>query len=332
MPSYLVTGGCGFIGTHLCRDLLRDGHQVRVIDDLSTGRRENLPDGAELFEGDISDRYCLDAGLAGIDGCFHLAAIASVARGVSDWLGTNRVNLGGAIGLLDAIANLPDGHRPPVVYASSAAIYGNAPNSGSAPVLPVVEGLRPRPLSAYGADKFAMEMHAGVASHLHGIPTVGLRFFNVYGPLQDPASPYSGVISIFCDRLRAGRPVEIYGDGTQTRDFVYVADAVAALRAAMQRRPDGAPVFNVCTGQATSIRALAEAIGALRGRRPELVFHPARAGDIAHSLGDPTQAEAALGFVAGTRLPTGLASVLDWLDAADALPEQGANGQKQADP
>jgi UDP-glucose 4-epimerase len=210
-----------------------------------------------------------------------------------------------------------------VVYASSAAIYGDSP------VLPVPESLRPRPLSAYGADKFAMELHAGVATHLHGIPTVGLRFFNVYGPLQDAGSPYSGVISIFCDRLRAGRPVEIFGDGSQTRDFVHVADAVAALRAAMQRMPQGAPVFNVCTGQPTTIRALAEAIGALRGRRPDLVFRPARAGDIAHSLGDPKQAAAALGFVAGTGLPTGLSAVLDWLDA---LPEQRPNGHEQAGP
>jgi NAD(P)-dependent dehydrogenase (short-subunit alcohol dehydrogenase family) len=113
MPSYLVTGGCGFIGAHLCRSLLADGNQVRVIDDLSTGRRDNLPDGVEFFEGDISDQYCLDAGLAGIDGCFHLAAVASVARGVADWLGTHRVNLRGAIVLFDAIARLPGGRRPP---------------------------------------------------------------------------------------------------------------------------------------------------------------------------------------------------------------------------
>jgi UDP-glucose 4-epimerase len=309
MPSYLVTGGCGFIGAHLCRSLLADGHQVRVLDDLSTGRRENLPDGAEFFEGDISDQYCLDAGLAGIDGCFHLAAIASVARGVTEWLGTNRVNLVGTIGLFDAIVKLPGGARPPVVYASSAAVYGDAQP------LPIIEDTAKRPLSAYGADKYAMELHAGVATHVHGIPTVGLRFFNVYGPMQDPASPYSGVISIFCDRLRNGRKIDIHGDGTQLRDFIYVADAVAALRAAMLRQPPGSKAFNVCTGNGTTIRALAETIGALRSVRPELVFGPPREGDIHRSVGSPALAREMLGLAAATPLPTGLAATLAWLDA-----------------
>jgi UDP-glucose 4-epimerase len=308
MPSYLVTGGCGFIGAHLCRSLLADGNQVRVIDDLSTGRRDNLPDGVEFFEGDISDQYCLDAGLAGIDGCFHLAAVASVARGVADWLGTHRVNLRGAIVLFDAIARLPGGRRPPVVYASSAAVYGDARP------LPLDEATEKRPLSAYGADKYATELHAGVATHVHGIPTVGLRFFNVYGPRQDPASPYSGVISIFCERLRTGRAIDVFGDGGQTRDFVYVADAVAALRAAMRVMPAGAPAFNVCTGHATSIRALAGTIGALRSVRPELVFRPARGGDIRDSLGSTARMQEALGLTPATPLPVGLAAVLDWLD------------------
>jgi UDP-glucose 4-epimerase len=309
MPNYLVTGGCGFIGAHLCRALLRDGHRVRVLDDLSSGRRENLPADAELIEGDIADPHCLEAGLAGADGCFHLAAIASVAAGVADWIGTNRVNLGGAIALFDAIAKLPGGRRPPVVYASSAAIYGDARQ------LPVDEATPPRPLSAYGADKCAMEHHAGVATHLHRIPTVGLRFFNVYGPMQDPASPYSGVISIFCDRLRAGQPITIFGDGEQTRDFVAVADAVAALRAAMARVPANAPVFNVCTGAAITVRALADTIGALCGVMPRIVAQPPRHGEIRHSLGSPARARDVLGLTAATTLRDGLVPVLDWLDA-----------------
>jgi UDP-glucose 4-epimerase len=309
MPSYLVTGGCGFIGAHLCRSLLRDGHQVRVLDDLSSGRRANLPDGVELIVGDIADPSCLAAGLAGVDGCFHLAAIASVAAGVADWAGTNRVNLGGAIALFDAIAKAPGAARVPVVYASSAAVYGDARD------LPVTEAVPKRPLSAYGADKYAVELHAGVATHLHGIPTVGLRFFNVYGPMQDPASPYSGVISIFCDRLRARQPVTIFGDGEQTRDFVTVADAVAALRAAMQRLPDGAPAFNVCSGTAISIRTLAATIGDLLGQAPELVFRPARDGEIRHSLGAFEHARAALGLAVPTSLRDGLEPVLAWLAA-----------------
>jgi UDP-glucose 4-epimerase len=312
MASYLVTGGCGFIGTHLCRSLLRDGHRVRVLDDLSTGRHENLPPGAELFEGDISDPFCLDAGLAGVDGCFHLAAIASVARGMTDWAGTNRVNLAGAIHLFETIAKLPDGRRPPVVYASSAAVYGDAPD------LPITEASPARPLSAYGADKRAMELHAAVAAHSHGIPTVGLRFFNVYGPLQDPSSPYSGVISIFCDRVLAGQPVTLFGDGGQTRDFVDVADAVIALRAAMQRLPPGAPVCNVCTGVATSVRELAETIAALHGATPRFVEKPRREGEIRHSLGSSKLARALLDLPPPKPLRDGLRAMLDWLAAASS--------------
>ncbi|MBS0561613.1 MAG: NAD-dependent epimerase/dehydratase family protein [Proteobacteria bacterium] len=309
MPRYLVTGGCGFIGAHLCRALLRDGHAVRVLDDLSTGRRENLPDGAELLVGDVADPACLEPALAGIDGCFHLAAVASVARAAADWLGTNRVNLGGAIALFDAIAKLPPTLRPPVVYASSAAVYGEPA------ALPIAENAEKHPLSAYGVDKFAMELHAAVAAAVHGLRVVGLRPFNVYGPMQDPLSSYSGVISIFCDRIARGRPVEVFGDGAQTRDFVFVADVVAALTAAMALQPEGAPVFNVCTGTGTSIRTLAETIAALCGRRPQLVFRPERGGEIRRSVGSPDLARASLGLPLPTPLREGLGAVLRWAEA-----------------
>src|SRR5580658_5449763 len=212
--TYLVTGGAGFIGSHLCDALVADGHAVRVLDDLSTGKRANLPAGAELIEGDIADPAAVRQAVAGVDACFHLAAIASVARGVDDWLGTHRANLTGTITLFDELRRQP---RPvPVVYASSAAIYGDCAD------LPIKESATKHPLSAYGADKYGCELHARVASHVHGVPTVGLRFFNVYGPRQDPRSPYSGVISIFCERLAAGRSVTVDGDGLQSRDFVYV--------------------------------------------------------------------------------------------------------------
>ena len=222
--TYLVTGGAGFIGSHLCDALVRDGHAVRVLDDLSTGRRANLPLGVELIEGDVADPAAVRAAVAGVDGCFHLAAIASVARGVEDWLGTHRANLTGTITLFDEVRRQP---RPvPVVYASSAAVYGDCAD------LPITEAATKRPLSAYGADKYACELHAVVASHVHHVPTVGLRFFNVYGPRQDPRSPYSGVISIFCERVRRGVAIDIFGNGGQTRDFITVADVVVALRAA----------------------------------------------------------------------------------------------------
>ena len=223
MSLYLVTGGAGFIGSHLCDALIGRGDSVRVLDDLSTGHRANLPDGVDLVVGDIADPETASRATAGVDGCFHLAAIASVERGINDWLGTHRANLTGAIAIFEAIRR--HGTKVPVVYASSAAVYGDSRT------LPIPETAERRPLSAYGADKLGCELHAVTASHVHGIPTVGLRFFNVYGPRQDPKSPYSGVISIFCERILNGMPIQIYGDGAQTRDFIHVSDVVAALLA-----------------------------------------------------------------------------------------------------
>ncbi len=244
MTAWLVTGGAGFIGSHLCEGLLARGDTVRVLDDLSTGTRENLAPGVQLIEADVADQAVMRDAVGGVAGCFHLAAVASVERGITDWLGTHRTNLTGAITLFDAISRLPT--RIPVVYVSSAAVYGDAAT------VPIAEEAACRPLSAYGADKYGCELHARVASHVHGIPTVGLRLFNVYGPRQHPHSPYSGVISIFSEHIRRGAPIDIFGDGKQTRDFVYVADVVVAMLAAMRVQPAGAPVFNVCTGIPTS--------------------------------------------------------------------------------
>jgi UDP-glucose 4-epimerase len=280
---YLITGGAGFIGSHLCEALVAQGMHVRVLDDFSTGNRSNLqtlPPGVRVIEGDVADPRTVRLAVEGITGCFHLAAIASVARGVTDWRDTHRVNLTGAVTLFEAMSRLPE--RPPVVYASSAAVYGAAEP-------PLTEETPARPLSAYGADKYGCELHARVASLVHRVPTTGLRFFNVYGPRQDPASPYSGVISIFFDRLSKGEPIDIFGDGTQTRDFVYVGDVVAAMLAAMRRlmhsvRCDAA-VHNVCTGRATTILELARLIAA---GRPVMMQHcPPRAGEIRHSWGSP---------------------------------------------
>jgi UDP-glucose 4-epimerase len=303
MAKYLVTGGCGFIGSHLCEALLADGNHVRILDDLSTGRLANKPPAAELIEGDVADAALVARVMAGIEGCFHLAAIASVERGNEDWLGSHRANLTGAITVFDA-ARRAGGAPIPVVYASSAAVYGDNP------AVPLAEDAAPRPLSAYGADKLGCELHARVAFHVHGVPNVGLRFFNVFGPRQDPKSPYSGVISIFCDRLRAGQEIAIFGDGLQTRDFVYVGDVVAALLAAMRVMPKGSPIFNVCTGRSTSVLDLAETIGALCGAAPRIALHPPRAGEIRVSLGDPGAAARVLGVAAATDLRTGLQRTL----------------------
>lgn len=302
MKTYLVTGGCGFIGSHLGDALRAAGHGVRVLDDLSTGSRRNLPLGAVLIEGDIADPGCARTALEGVDGCFHLAAIASVERGRREWLATHRTNQGGTVALLEAIARLAC--PIPFVYASSAAVYGEGAD------LPIVETAAKAPLSAYGVDKLGSEMHAAVASRLHRIPTTGLRFFNVYGPRQDPSSPYSGVVSIFLDRLPRGAAVEIFGDGLQTRDFIHVSDVVIALRRAMARATTEARVFNVCTGTAVSVRDLAHAIAAACGRTAELRFHPGRGGDIRHSLGSPAEARAALDLPPPRSLRTGLAETL----------------------
>ena len=240
--------------------------------------------------------------LLGVAGCFHLAAVASVERGIADWLGTHRTNLTGAITVFDAAKTT----RTPMVYASSAAVYGAA-------TIPITEVTERRPLSAYGADKLGCELHARVAGHVHGIPTVGLRFFNVYGPRQDPQSPYCGVISIFCERLRRGAPIDIFGDGEQTRDFVYVADVVTALLAAMNLASPDALVFNVCTGVATTVLDLAQTIAELAGARLDLRYRPPRAGEIRYSTGSPSLSRKTLGLPEPMDLRTGLGKVLDWL-------------------
>lgn len=303
MANWLVTGGCGFIGSHLVETLQTRGDRVRVLDDLSTGRRENLPPGVEVIVGDVADaalvRDCLD----GMDGCFHLAAVASVQRGNEDWLGTHKTNLTGAIAVFDAARRA----RPaalPVVYASSAAVYGDNPK------VPLGETADRVPLSAYGCDKLGCELHAKVAWAVHGVPTTGFRFFNVYGPRQDPASPYSGVIAIFAHKIAADLPVSIFGDGGQVRDFVYVTDVVRHLVAAMDRRKSGAEVYNVCTGRATTVLDLANVIGGIVGHAPRIVFMPPRTGDIRISIGDPEKARAAFGFAADTLIADGLRSTL----------------------
>lgn len=305
MATYLVTGGCGFIGSHLADALVAAGHKVRIVDDLSTGKRENAPAQAEIIVGDIADVALMRRAMEGVDGCFHLAAIASVQRGNEDWLGTHRANLTGAITAFDLARTCNPRGPVPVVYASSAAVYGDNPN------LPLKETSETRPLSAYGADKLGCELHARVAWVVHKVPSVGFRFFNIYGPRQDPKSPYSGVIAIFADRVKAGETITINGDGGQYRDFVYVADVVRHLVAAMQRMEPGARVFNICTGRSTTVLDLAQLIARLAGRNdPKIEHGPARVGDIRESLGDPSAAKAAFGFTADTLIADGLKPTL----------------------
>lgn len=305
MARFLVTGGAGFIGSHLVGALLDQGHAVRVLDDLSTGYRENLPARVEFMHGDVTHPRIVEQAFEGVDACYHLAAIASVVRSNCDWLRTHQVNLTGTINIFDQARRLRPRKEIPVIYASTAAVYGDTG------IVPIGEDGPVAPLSAYGADKRACELHACVAGQVHGIATVGLRFFNLYGPRQDLRSPYSGVIALFADRLAHREPVEIFGDGEQVRDFTYVGDAVSALIRALPAARASAPVFNVCTGEGTTVRDLAETITALYRTEFVACHRPARLGDVRLSIGDPRRAAEQLGFKARTRLGDGLAITLD---------------------
>ena len=304
MADWLVTGGAGFIGSHLVDALLRRGERVRVLDDLSSGHRGNLSLRAELAVGDVTDPRAVARAAAGVRGVFHLAAIASVAQATERWAQTHAVNQTGTVTVLEAARRIG---ALPVVYASSAAVYGETGGG------PIPEDQPTRPCSAYGCDKLGSELHAAVASRSFGVPTTGLRFFNVYGPRQDGASPYSGVISAFRHAIGSGRTLVLNGDGRQTRDFVFVADVVTALVAAMDRlraAPSGAApvprVFNVCTGRTTSIIELARTLCEMEGQAASFRHGPPRVGDILHSHGDPRLLADTIGVECCTAIRTGL--------------------------
>jgi len=301
MKSFLVTGGCGFIGSHLVDSLLADGHRVRIIDNLSTGKLENVPSHCEIVLGDITDSLLVKESMKDMDACFHLAAIASVQESNENWIRTHQVNQTGTINVLDASRK----YQTPVVYASSAAVYGDNAE------IPLKENSRLRPLTGYGADKLGSEQQALVASLVHGVPTVGMRFFNVYGPRQNPDSPYSGVISIFVDRLLKGKSLTIFGDGEQTRDFIYVADVVCFLRAAMSKISRTSSVFNVCTGKSVTVNQLARMIMSITGNSVSLNHQMSRKGDIRVSVGDPGYAKQKLSVTANKTLIKGLINLIE---------------------
>lgn len=306
MALYLVTGGCGFIGSHLCYALLDAGHRVRVLDNLSTGVLGNVPSDVEMVRGSVANPDLVHEVMTGATGCFHLAAIASVEQSTRDWFDTHQTNLSGTIAVLQAASRARP--RPiPVVYASSAAVYGHNKQ------LPLVESARAMPRSPYGADKYSCELQGRVAFNIFGVSTAGLRFFNVYGPRQRPDSPYSGVISIFCDRILRKRPIVIFGDGVQTRDFIFVTDVTAALLASMQNVQGRCDVFNVCTGRATSILELGEVLGELCGYKADIVFKPPRPGEIIHSRGNPSRIKRELAFHPSISLHSGLRQTLEWI-------------------
>lgn len=294
----VVTGGCGFIGSHLTEALVASGSDVTVLDNLSTGTKSNLPPQAKLVVGDVADAALVTELVAKADLVFHLAAVASVELCERDAENSHRTNFTGTQNVMDAANASPK--KPLVVYASSAAVYGDNPN------LPLSEDAQTAPLGNYGIDKLASEIYA----RDHNIRSVGLRFFNVFGPRQDPRSPYSGVISIFTDRTLAGQALTFYGDGEQTRDFINVADIVKLLLAA-SKHTGGPIVANGCTGKATSLKQLVATISDIVKRSPATSHAAAREGDIRHSLGNPALAETLLGFSATTSLKDGLTALIN---------------------
>lgn len=286
MGKFLVTGGCGFIGSHLVDNLINDGHKIIVLDNFSTGKIENLNKKSDLVVGDICNPETVNRCMKNIDGCFHLAAIASVQKSVEEWAETHKVNLTGCINIFNAAKN----KKIPVVYASSAAVYGHNID------IPLHEESITKPINAYGADKLGCELHAKVASVVHEIPSIGFRFFNIYGPRQDPLSPYSGVISIFKERISHNQSITIYGDGEQTRDFVFVGDVIHCLRVGMENTQLSPTVFNVCTGKKTSVKQLAKTVMHITGNNVPIDYRDARKGDILTSVGDSQKAKKLLGI------------------------------------
>lgn len=317
MKKYLVTGGAGFIGSHLVDALLAQGHSVIVLDDCSTGRLENIypgyvassqqqpmRDNLTFVKGSIADQALVLQCLQGVAGCFHLAAHLGMVVCKEDWLGTHLINLSATVSLFDAVQKIynQSGKMIPVVYASSCAVYGDLGQ------LALHEELKLQPLSAYGADKLGCELHAHVANVIYGIPTVGLRFFNVYGPRQRPDTIDSGVIPIFIDRIKKGLPLTVYGTGEQTRDFVHVSDVVQHCLFFMKTIENKSAIFNVCSGRAISVNALIALLRQLSGEPFSVDYAALRAGDIADALGDPAKAKTA-GIVSQMSFAEGLSQL-----------------------
>jgi nucleoside-diphosphate-sugar epimerase len=305
MASYLVTGGAGFIGSHIAHELLRRGERVRVADSFITGKRENLAPlaGVELVEGDLADLAVAQRAVAGMDYVLHQAAIPSVPRSVQDPITSNRANIDASVNVL--VAARDAGVRR-VVYAGSSSVYGNAAT------LPKVETMGTAPLSPYALQKLVAEQYCQMFTQLYGLQTVTIRYFNVFGPRQDPSSPYSGVISLFIRALVEGRPPTIYGDGGQTRDFTYVANVVDGVLRACTAPDASGEVINVATGGRISLNDLFRALKALTGASVEPIYADTRAGDVRDSQADITKARRLLGYQPTVALEQGLEQTVAW--------------------
>ncbi|MGN8277480.1 NAD-dependent epimerase/dehydratase family protein [Pseudomonas sp. SMN5] len=301
----LITGGAGFIGSHLTDALLARGHSVRVLDDLSTGKRSNLPldnPAVELIEGDVADAALVAQAMAGCSAVAHLAAVASVQASVDDPVRTHQSNFIGTLNVCEAMRQT--GVKR-VLFASSAAVYGNNGEGQS-----IDEDTPKAPLTPYASDKLASEFYLDFYRRQHALEPVVFRFFNIYGPRQDPSSPYSGVISIFSERAQKGLPITVFGDGEQTRDFVYVQDLVDLLVQAIEKPEVEVGAVNVGWNQATTLKQMLQALEQVVGKLPPISYGPARSGDIRHSRADNQRLLQRFSFPTQTPMSVGLARLL----------------------
>ena len=308
MSNYLVTGGAGFIGSHLAEELVRRGHSVRVVDSLITGKRRNLEHipGVEFLEGDLADSSVATRAVAGIDFVLHQAAIPSVPRSVNDPVTSNRANIDASLNILVAAR---DAGVKRLVYAGSSSAYGDTPT------LPKHEDMPTNPLSPYALQKLVAEQYCQMFTRLYGFETVTIRYFNVFGPRQDPSSPYSGVISLFSTALLEGKQPTIYGDGEQTRDFTYIANVVDGVLRACEAPKAAGEVINVACGTRISLNDLLKAMNAILGSSIQAIYREPRAGDVRDSQADITKARALLGYAPTVPLEEGLARTIDWCRA-----------------
>ena len=313
---YLVTGGAGFIGSHIVERLLKDGKQVRVIDNFVTGKRENLNDHIaklELVEGDILDLELVRKAVEGIEVIFHQAALRSVPLSVDNPLATNEVNIQGTLNIL--VAARDAGVRR-VVYASSSSVYGDSPR------LPKTEDQAIAPISPYAVSKLAGENYCSVFTKVYGLETISLRYFNVFGPRQDPRSQYAAVIPKFISRALKGKPLEVHGDGLQSRDFTYIDDVVQANLLAAAAEKGVGEAFNVAKGKAYSLLDLIAALSRILGKNLQWVHTPSRQGDVRHTLADISKARRVLGYKVHTEFEQGLYQTYRHLNESKPSAEQ----------
>jgi nucleoside-diphosphate-sugar epimerase len=311
MAHYLVTGGAGFIGSHLAEELRRRGHTVRVADSFITGKRSNLQHvkGVELLEGDLAEPAFAQRAAQGVEYVLHQAAIPSVPRSVKDPITSNRANVDATLNVLVAAR---DAGVKRLVFAGSSSAYGNTPT------LPKREDMPSSPLSPYALQKVIGEQYLQMFTRLYGLETVSTRYFNVFGPRQDPSSPYSGVISVFATALLENRPPTIYGDGEQTRDFTYVANVVDGVLRACDAPGASGEVINVATGGRISLNQLFKAMRDLVGGSLEPAYADLRAGDVKDSQADITKAHRLLGYQPGVSFEEGLKRTVEWYRTAAA--------------